>query len=497
VVSRSQTYAARANWGAVVSVFVGATATCVDARAQQAATEGPPWDMSAVNETFTVRAWGRPCGPAPTSGSSFAGGRAVIRSEGGELVIDTGERTFRTDRCLDPIPTLVAVPSVHWVGPKAWRTRCATPPGDSRRATLNTAFFLTASDALTIAETGRYEFSVKGTQCVADVTREASLRRVAPAVMPSSTAASDAATTGLPSAASHPSRIGAEDCSAPGAPDRLEVRPSRKLLRVGDHLVFRAVVLDAAGCRTATPIRWSLDFPASSAPPSPRPSIDASGELTVPSGSSSGATFAVVATAASRSTRASIQVTSAADFAALLARSGLGPNGENEQPAVANLGTTSLGSTDVRIQDGAGRRRKLFVKVIAALSSALGVLAVIVALRSRRARLVERNARTLHQERLRNFETSKREREEQQALEQAHLERVPAGSPGGVCPTCRRGFSPGIHVCPEHGEDLVPPAPFALSSGAPRGKICPTCGDRFEGTAGFCGKDGTQLVLLN
>jgi hypothetical protein len=30
-----------------------------------------------------------------------------------------------------------------------------------------------------------------------------------------------------------------------------------------------------------------------------------------------------------------------------------------------------------------------------------------------------------------------------------------------------------------------------------RGKICPTCGGRFDGTAGFCGKDGTQLVLLN
>ncbi len=30
-----------------------------------------------------------------------------------------------------------------------------------------------------------------------------------------------------------------------------------------------------------------------------------------------------------------------------------------------------------------------------------------------------------------------------------------------------------------------------------RGKICPTCGDRFDGAASFCGKDGTSLVLLN
>jgi hypothetical protein len=31
----------------------------------------------------------------------------------------------------------------------------------------------------------------------------------------------------------------------------------------------------------------------------------------------------------------------------------------------------------------------------------------------------------------------------------------------------------------------------------PRGKICPTCGARFDGNAGFCGKDGTSLVLVN
>jgi len=30
-----------------------------------------------------------------------------------------------------------------------------------------------------------------------------------------------------------------------------------------------------------------------------------------------------------------------------------------------------------------------------------------------------------------------------------------------------------------------------------RGKICPTCGERFDGAADYCGKDGTQLVLLN
>jgi hypothetical protein len=54
---------------------------------------------------------------------------------------------------------------------------------------------------------------------------------------------------------------------------------------------------------------------------------------------------------------------------------------------------------------------------------------------------------------------------------------------------------------PGGGDELVP-AVVAGFSAAPspqpvRGKICPTCGGRFEGSERFCGKDGTQLVLVN
>jgi hypothetical protein len=59
-----------------------------------------------------------------------------------------------------------------------------------------------------------------------------------------------------------------------------------------------------------------------------------------------------------------------------------------------------------------------------------------------------------------------------------------------------------VKTCPHDGEELVPYPLYAsrMPSQPPltaRGKICPTCGDRFEGNAAFCGKDGTALVLLN
>ncbi|MCW5837896.1 MAG: zinc ribbon domain-containing protein, partial [Labilithrix sp.] len=73
---------------------------------------------------------------------------------------------------------------------------------------------------------------------------------------------------------------------------------------------------------------------------------------------------------------------------------------------------------------------------------------------------------------------------------------------GGICPVCNKGFGPDVTVCPDDKEELLPsPMHAAIVQRAPaaasRGKICPTCGGRFEGSAEFCGKDGTVLVLLN
>ena len=77
----------------------------------------------------------------------------------------------------------------------------------------------------------------------------------------------------------------------------------------------------------------------------------------------------------------------------------------------------------------------------------------------------------------------------------------PGGAAGGVCPTCGRGYDPGVKACPVHGDDLVPAAVYQLRAQQPlaveRGKICPSCGGRYGGEATFCGKDGTALVLVN
>jgi hypothetical protein len=548
----------RARLSALVIALIAALPRSASADVTPPALDGA-WNMTAVNEAFTVQQWSNACGPAPVSGTAQPSGVVRVRTDGAEFAIEGGRRTLRTDGCLDGMPTLAS--EAHSTDGRSWRTRCATPPSDPRRATINTAYFLVADDTIQIAETGRYELTINNARCIADVKRDASLKRlVSPAAPAPSPAVAPAASLPdgrllLPDTRPAPTAAAKPDCTNPGTPARLEVRPSRKLLRVGDPLFgFRAVVVDAAGCLTGTPIQWAvggLRFKDGQSHPS-APSIDAAGKLSVPQDCAD-ATFDVVATAAGRSARSSVEVTSPATYEALLAQSGLGPSGEQDEPAVAVLATGSIGATDVKAEDSARRRRSIFIVVVAGIAVGLGIVAVIGAMRSRKARGVAHAAESRHAERMREYERQKRQREEAHAAQMnAHLESVAnaqraaeanaargvlsgpmfcpscrrefsgggafcpfdsnrlveieghqdllIGPSGGICPTCRRGFNPGVKVCPHDGEELVPVGMMTAVPMAPptvRGKICPTCGDRFDGAAGFCGKDGTQLVLLN
>jgi hypothetical protein len=306
--------------------------------------------------------------------------------------------------------------------------------------------------------------------------------------------------------------------------------------------------MDAHGCPTSTPVKWSLG------PTSTAASIDASGKLTIPDGASGDLSLDIVATAAGQGAHASVEVTTAAKYDELLAQSGLDPNGEREEPAVAIIATGSIGGADANAEDHGKQRKVTFIAIVSAVSIALGVVAVFGMRRSRKAAALEREAGERHAQRMREFEERKRDREEKHAAQmKAHLESVARaqqaaaaaaargvdsgpmvcpsckreyppssafcphdanrliavagnedaleGPSGGICPTCHRGYNPGVKACPADGDELVPHSLHATrvmeSAPAPRGKICPTCGDRFDGSAGFCGKDGTALVLLN
>jgi hypothetical protein len=496
------------------------------------------WKQGPLKEEYTVQKWLSECGPAPVSASSGGGETVTIRQEGDELSFVGGGRVFHTNQCYDQMPTLVRETHTRDPSGKTWRTRCVTPPADPRRGAIETRVDITSGKHIDIQETGRYEISLNSGKCTADIKRTRGFDLVlgeAP-VATAPTPAPAATEAARPSA-----------CGAPGEPARLEVRPSRKLLRTGDTFAFRALVLDASGCPTRTATTWALGDPAMG---SKGLALDASGTVTIAPEATEGV-YELIASAAGKSTRVTVEIASPSHYDDLLAASGLNDAGESAGASIAMIAGESIGGGDAKGEDGSSRRRTAFLAIVLATALALGIVALIGARRSKKAAAIERDAQERHAERVRESEVRQREkREKHDAAVRAHetslaeakrLEAettsvppparmfcpacrreydagslycpqdsnrlVPLNAPseagplGGICPTCKRGYDPGIAVCPHDKDELVPYALYASrnpASVAPaRAKICPTCGGRFDGNASFCGKDGTALVLLN
>jgi hypothetical protein len=474
------------------------------------------WKQSALREEFTVQQWlDTGCGPPPRSTTTGGGELVDVRLEGDELAFIGGGRVYRTNQCYDPMPTLSRESHSREPNGKTWRTRCTTPPNDPRKATLNTLVVATTETQIDLVETGRYEVTLENGRCMADVKRTRSFTLV-----PGDNAAATTATAPPKPTAQAPEPPKPSACGAPGDPSRLEVRPSKKLLRTGEAFKFRSLVLDAKGCETRTATTWKV------APESEGKGItvDASGRVTIATEAAEGS-VEIVATAAGKDARVVVEIVSPARYDELLARSGLNAAGETDEASSVAIASQSLGAGEGRVEDRSRERRLMFLAIIGAVLLVLGMVAVLLVRRSRRAKALTREAEERHEARVQQVLDRRRRREAEHAAQmRAHEESVAAaraaaehsakpfaahGSaaasapPEMVCTSCGREQPAGTMFCPHDGTALAP-APMTLLNPAMvspavarRGKICPRCGERFDGSAEFCGKDGTVLVLLN
>ncbi|OJY30798.1 MAG: hypothetical protein BGO98_28950 [Myxococcales bacterium 68-20] len=505
------------------------------------------WKQSPLREDFTIQQWLAGCGPPPQSTSTGGGEIVEVRMEGDELAFIGGGRVFRTNQCYDPMPTLSRQSHSRAPDGKSWRTGCATAPNDPRKTNLNTLVIATTEAHIDIVETGRYEITLETGRCMADVKRTRSFTRVpADNAVPTATA-----TTAPPKPTAEPPRPAA--CGTPGDPSKLEVRPSKKLLRTGEEFKFRGLVLDAKGCETRTATTWRV----ASESEGKGVTVDATGRVTVTSAAVEG-NVEIVATAAGKDVRVVVEVVSPARYDELLARSGLNAAGENDEASSVTIASQSIGAGEGRVEDRSRERRFMFLAIVGGVLLALGVVAVLLLRRSRKATALTREVEERHEARVQQVLDRRRRREAEHAAQvRAHEESVAAaraaakrsepdaraasaqasrvemvcsscgreqpagtsfcphdGTPlapaskahargvGGLCPVCNKGFGPDVTVCPQHKEELLPSPMHAAmvqrsQPVASRGKICPKCGERFEGNAEFCGKDGTVLVLLN
>jgi hypothetical protein len=448
---------------------------------------------------WNIGDWGPACGPRPSGGGAPAGSVSVQQS-GGELSFSGAGRSYSTTECWEQFPGLRRVS--HSGGQRGWRSVCKTAANDSRQATIVTT--LSATDStITFDETGQYQFVLQGQNCTASVRRSRSYQLVqregAPPPQPAVSAAAPEATA--------PGRA----CAAPGAPLRLEVRPSRKLMRPGEDYTFRAVVLDAQGCVLDRTPLWRVVTKDAAA------KLVAPGKIHIDDDAPEG-NIDLSATVAGHAANVVVEVASRSRYDALLESGGFNASGESSDAAVAIIASGSIGARAAVARAQARSHKRVFVAVLGAAALVLGLVGLMMTRRARLRRGAGQAEDSPEPEGAAAGVAAKRSarvcptcREEyppdaqfcavdgNRLVSLADANREPRAA-GGICPVCGQGFDPGVLSCPRHDEELVPAAVYLASRAAeakPGKRICPVCGTQYPGDSQFCGNDGASLVPVN
>jgi hypothetical protein len=432
-----------------------------------------------------------------------------VKQTGGELTITGAGRSWSTTQCWEQFPGLV--PRSHAGGTRGWKTTCRTAPGDPRQATVNTN--TTASDDfIGLNETGQYQFVIKGQNCTASVRRTRTFKLIQrDGETPTPVESAPAPKPPAPKPAPPPTETHPR-CTDLGPPARLEVRPSRKLMRPGEDFEFRARVLDASGCTLPTAPAWKVVGEPKGV------SLLGAGKVRI-AGDAPETDVAISAAVGGRSVDVVVEIASKDRYDALMRKGGFNEAGESEDVAVTAIASGSIGSGSAAVEDQSGDRRRTFVAVVGGLALLLGGIGLVLVLRSRRRRArqsLEPPAPAPSPVSLPIPSTpgamvcpTCRDEYPPEAIycptDGNRLVRLqdgadPRGPTGGICPVCGQGFDPGIMLCPTHEEEVVPPAVyFAMRESDPPfdKKICPVCGAQYSGQSGFCGTDGAALVPVN
>lgn len=408
------------------------------------------WSASALTVKWIIGDWGAACGPKPSGGDAPAT-TVSVQDSGGELLVSGGGRTYSTLGCWDQYPGIQR--AAHTASSRSWKTICKTPPADPRQAMLTTSLTAT-DDTMSFYEAGQYQFVIQGQNCTASVGRYRTfklLQRVA------AEAPANSGTTSAPSASAAPPEN--DRCKSLGAPARLDVRPTRKLLRAGEEFTFRATLYDSAGCPLPQRITWTAGSGAELA------DVSSDGAVHVHPDATEGE-VTLTATAGGRSASVTVEVASTERYDALLRNGDWSPSGESSAPTPA-AATRSVGAAAAVAEDhGTGKKKTTFIIVVCVIALVLGVVATLLVQRARTAAAK------------RAEEEERRRAEERAAYEQMAAERARAAEQA-------------------RAEEARAAAASRAPAPAVAKTICPVCGARYTTNARFCGKDGAVLIPLN
>ena len=423
------------------------------------------WKRATSNLTVNVKSWGENCGPAPKSFSNNSVVEVEIVAQGRHLVFTKGG--LRTDRCSSANPKLVT--KSESVADAQWQRVCETPPDDSKFEHDEYVFSALGKYRIEYHAKSSYDWTLNGDHCVLALEE----RRVF--VRSPDDAERDAANgAAAPSAAEPEAEQPAERaCERQGEVRRLQVVPREADVGPGERLCFKAIGVDAAGCRFPAEAAWTAE----------------QNGVAVPRLMARGGCFQAGATAAESEGRYAIVAQfegKKADAAVTvvfpdygsLARVRLDPSREVDAGSPAARSPAPSGAAAQGLAPSAAappRRSGLIVAVIAGVALlAAAALGIALWLRRRAA-------------------AGRTDDEDPYAGE----ERGGAADGTVRCAKCGGTFPSGARFCPNDGAVLTP-GPGAGPSGDPVddsvGMVCPTCHRGYSAEARFCPHDSARLL---
>ena len=429
-----------------------------------ARADGPfegEWRRGARAVTVSVSTWGADCGPRPSGRTEPAGGPVTVTQDGDHLAFSHGRSTRS---CWSENPAVRRVSNS--VSSGTWRIVCRTPPDDSRQETGTTTLRAANPDTIELRDVTEYDWTLNGSHCTATETTTQTFTRIAGAA-PAETPPPPPPPTPEPEP---------EPTCTPGAPSRIALRPASSEIEPGGRVCLNARVVDAAGCplRDVAPALL-LRAPEGRAGELRGTCFEAS------DGARGEGEFTVLASAGELRAEARIRVASV-DLSDLTA-------GRSDRSGGGSAGEASAGeAAGVAARNAASGGLPWWFAALAAgvgLAAALGAALTLVARRRKRERELAEAAERAAQ---------------YAAAAAASAASVPPPSPTTqppgsgsalICPSCRRGYPPGVERCARDGSALVPYATFVQQQD--RQLLCPKCGTRYPSTTRFCGKDGSTL----
>jgi hypothetical protein len=449
---------------AVVAVGAVAVACAILSVAAPARADAPPtldgrWSATPLTVKWIVGDWGPACGPRP-SGGGESGASVVVHEEGSELSITGGGRSYSTSTCWEQYPGILRVN--HASSSRSWKTTCRTSAGDPRQAAVTTSLTAT-DDRISFYEAGQYQFVIEGQNCTASVGRYRTYSLVQRAGTPETPPplTSSAPPAQKPTATKPPAEKPAPEvnrCANPGPPARLDVRPSKKLMRADEEFTFRALVFDASGCPVFAKPTWTIDAGGDHA------ELRQPGSVHVLPDAPEGE-VRLAASVGGRSALVTIEIASSERYDSLLKSGAFNADGEVDEAASVAIASSAIGAASAVAEDTASRRKRLFVGIVAVAALLLAALGAVVFRRSQNAT---------------------RELSEKVAAKDAARRDAKRAAAAAAAEAARK--------------DAPPPAAVGSTMVSPQGRgktICPVCGQQYAAESRFCGTDGATLLPLN